>query len=191
MTISIFVAGDLHIPSRAFMLHPQFQLLFEQQKWDYIVLTGDYTLPEVLERFRANLKNSKNLIACRGNMDLFPLPEKPTFEVYGHKFGVFHGTGVSPRGNVEQLKEIANDMKVRILFTGHTHKRLFFHDEEHIILNPGTSTGASGGSAWTVDTGIIIAKLSSTIFDVDFYYVTNRGKLRNERRKINLSLNLD
>lgn len=181
MTQSIFVAGDLHIPSRATMLHPKFQFHLENQKWDYIVLTGDLTTPKVLEFFKKHIKNPSNLIACRGNMDKFALPEKPVFEINKLKMGAYHGMGVHPRGNISQLKEIASDMKVKILFTGHSHKKLLHIDNEHIILNPGTSTGASGGSDWTVDTGIIILNIEKDELIIKFYSIDSRGKIKEKK----------
>ncbi|NHK32831.1 MAG: YfcE family phosphodiesterase [Asgard group archaeon] len=187
MSFKIFVAGDLHIPSRATMLHPKFQTMLENEKWDYIVLTGDYTTQKVLSSFKQYLKNPDNLIACRGNMDVFPLPERPIFEIAGIKFGVFHGTGIYPRGDIKQLKQIANEMDVKILFTGHSHKVAFYFDEEHVILNPGTSSGASGGSSWTVDTGVFsIQVLSSNEISVELFELTNKDKIRTVVKKIPL-----
>jgi len=69
MPVRIFVAGDLHIPSRATMIHPKFQDILKSEKWDYIVITGDITIPEVLNRYIQHVKDSKNLVVCRGNMD--------------------------------------------------------------------------------------------------------------------------
>lgn len=186
MSVSIFVAGDLHIPSRAVMLHPKFQLLLEQQKWDYIVLTGDLTTPEVLQQFKPHLKNSKGLIVCRGNMDIFALPERPVFEVNKIRMGVYHGMGISPRGNITQMKDLAKKMKVRILFTGHSHQQQIHIDPEHIILNPGTSTGASGGSSWTVDTGIIILNFIEEEIIIESYLINLKGKIRSKKQKVTL-----
>ncbi len=187
MSTKIFVAGDFHIPSRATMLHPEFQLILEKEKWDYIVLTGDFTIPEVIDSFKLHVKKIQHLIACQGNMDSFPLPEKPIFELYGIKIGVFHGTGIHPRGDINQLKQIAYDMNVKILFTGHSHKIIFYFDDEHIILNPGTSTGASGGTSWSVDIGVFsIEILPSKEITIELFEITARNKIRSVIRKIQL-----
>ncbi|HUT80669.1 MAG TPA: YfcE family phosphodiesterase [Candidatus Bathyarchaeia archaeon] len=186
MTKTIFVAGDLHIPSRAAMLHPTFQLVLESKKWDYIVLTGDYTIPAVVKHFELYLKKKDNLIACKGNMDQFPLPDKPTFEIDGIKFGVYHGTDISPRGDIKQLKKVAEELEVKVLFTGHSHKCQFNFDSETVILNPGTSSGASGGSYWTVDTGIITISILQNELIINRFFINNQGKIKSETRKIDL-----
>jgi len=184
MPVRIFVAGDLHIPSRATMIHPKFLDILKSEKWDYIVLTGDLTIPEVLDYYVQFVKDPENLIVCRGNMDQLHLPEKPVFEVKNIKIGVFHGTGIYPRGDVVQLKQVAQDMNVKILLTGHSHLRLIFKEEERLILNPGTSSGASGGSSWTVDTGIIILTIfSEDRIEIDSYYLSNKGKLKHKKEK--------
>ncbi len=178
MSVRIFVAGDLHIPSRGAMLHPKFLDFLKSETWDYIVLTGDITIPEVLNRYLQFVKDPKNLVVCRGNMDQMFLPEKPVFEVNNIKLGAFHGSGIYPRGDVAQLKQVAEEMNVDILFTGHSHLMLIHCDEEHLILNPGTSSGASGGSSWTVDTGIIILTFfTEGKISIDSYKLSDRGKI--------------
>ncbi|MCK5045194.1 MAG: YfcE family phosphodiesterase [Candidatus Heimdallarchaeota archaeon] len=185
MPVRIFVAGDLHIPSRGTMLHPKFQAILKSEKWDYIVLTGDLTIPKVLDCYIQHVKDPKNLVVCRGNMDQIYLPEKPVFEINKIRLGVFHGTGIYPRGDVVQLKQVAEEMNVNILFTGHSHLMTIHSDKEHLILNPGTSSGASGGSSWTVDTGIIILTIiSKDEYEVDSYYLSSKGKLNHKKSKI-------
>ncbi len=160
MSMSIFVAGDFHIPSRATMMLPEFENILKSKKWDYIVLTGDYTLPAVIEHFIPFVKTARHLFACRGNMDRFFLEEQLTFSVYDLTFGVYHGTAIHPRGDIAQLKSLAQKLKAKILFTGHTHQQLVHFKNDCLLLNPGTATGASGGSSWTVDTGILTLEVS-------------------------------
>ncbi|MEA2071790.1 MAG: YfcE family phosphodiesterase [Asgard group archaeon] len=160
MTKKVFIAGDLHIPSRAKQLLPPFKEILESTTWDYIALTGDLTTKEVLEYFKQYVSNPSNLIACQGNMDSFNLPERTIFTIDSLRIGVFHGKGIYPRGDISQLKEIANEMNVSILLTGHSHQTFCHHDDNHIILNPGTATGASGGSSWAVDAGIMVLSIS-------------------------------
>ncbi|MGC9780541.1 MAG: YfcE family phosphodiesterase [Candidatus Heimdallarchaeota archaeon] len=184
-TIAIFIAGDLHIPSRASMFHPKFDEILRSKKWDYIVLTGDLTQPNVLHYFKEHVIKPENLIVCRGNMDLIPLPVYPTFDVSGIRFGVFHGTGIHPRGDIKQLKEVAKEKNVRILFTGHSHLILFHIDNEHILLNPGTSTGASGGSSWTVNTGVMILSIyNRNEIEITYHYINNFGRLKTRSQLI-------
>lgn len=179
MTVKIFVAGDLHIPSRSTMLHPNFQSIIESDKWDYIVLTGDLTIFDVIKWFKKYLAKNGKVVACRGNMDQFNLPLKPRFEINGVTFGVFHGTDISPRGDITQLKQVADDMNVRVLFTGHSHQSIIHHDKKHLIINPGTGTGASGGSSWSVDTACVSIEYCSDSKEVSliWYRITDNGKL--------------
>ncbi len=185
MSVRIFVAGDLHIPSRAAMIHPKFKEILQKEIWDYIVLTGDLTIPEVLDRYIQHVKDPKHLVVCRGNMDQIPLPERPVFKINNIKLGIFHGTGIYPRGDIAQLKQVAEEMNVDILFTGHSHLMMQFMDDKHIILNPGTSSGASGGSSWTVDTGILVLTFSPDgKICLDSYQLSERGRIIHKRENI-------
>jgi len=185
MSVRIFVAGDLHIPSRAAMIHPKFKEILQKETWDYIVLTGDLTIPEVLDRYILHVKDPKHLIVCRGNMDQILLPDKPVFKIKGVKLGAFHGTGIYPRGDVTQLKQVADEMDVDILFTGHSHLILLYIDEEHIILNPGTSSGASGGSSWTVDTGIMVLSIDTERkITIETYQLVKKGRINHTKKAI-------
>ncbi|MHA1188564.1 MAG: metallophosphoesterase family protein [Candidatus Heimdallarchaeota archaeon] len=188
MSVKIFVAGDLHIPSRSTMLHPNFQGIIESEVWDYIVLTGDLTIHEVIKWFKKYLAKKGKVVACRGNMDQFNLPLKPRFEINGVSFGVFHGTDISPRGDIKQLKKVAEDMKVQVLFTGHSHQSIIHHDKEHLIINPGTGTGASGGSSWSVDTACVVLEINPESKEVllNWYRITDSGKLTVKSNTIQL-----
>ncbi|MHA1213272.1 MAG: metallophosphoesterase family protein [Candidatus Heimdallarchaeota archaeon] len=112
------------------------------------------------------------------------MPNKPTFEVQGIRFGVYHGTDIHPRADIRQLKTIADDLQVKVLFNGHSHKTLVYNDDTHILLNPGTSTGASGGSSWTVDTGIITVALTQDELMIDLFVITEKRKMRKESIKV-------
>ncbi|MFW9924560.1 MAG: YfcE family phosphodiesterase [Candidatus Thorarchaeota archaeon] len=188
MVIKIFIAGDLHIPARAVMLHPDFQMILEQEKWDYIILTGDLTTEEVLNRFYEYVKSSERVLACRGNVDQVELPLEIRTEINGIPIGVFHGIGISPRGDIKQLKRYAEEKQIRILCTGHSHQTLLYSDSNHLILNPGTSTGATGGSSWSVDTGLITLEIDdeNKSIIVMLYQMNQRNKMKSEKQIINL-----
>lgn len=188
MVVKIFIAGDLHIPARAVMLHPDFQAILEHEKWDYIILTGDLTTEEVLKSFYEYVESPERILACRGNVDQINLPIEIKTEINGIAIGVFHGMGISPRGDIKQLKRLANELQVRILFTGHSHQTLLYSDKDHLILNPGTSTGATGGSSWTVDTGIITMEMDekNNLVAVTLYQINQRNKLKYEKQTIKI-----
>ncbi|NHJ03609.1 MAG: YfcE family phosphodiesterase [Candidatus Heimdallarchaeota archaeon] len=188
MPVNMFIAGDLHIPSRATMLHPFFQEILQSKKWDFIILTGDLTTREVLKKFENYVKIPERIIACKGNMDQFNLALSPTFNIGSIKFGVFHGTGISPRGDVHQLKKIANKLDVKILITGHSHQMLVYSDKQHLILNPGTATGATGGSSWYVDKAILILiyEPESEKIIIESYKIDDRNSLKKSKEVIDL-----
>ncbi|TFF85248.1 YfcE family phosphodiesterase [Candidatus Heimdallarchaeota archaeon] len=179
MVEKLFIAGDFHIPTRAKRFPEPFKKILSKEKWNYIVITGDLVQKEVLERFEPHLASNGKLIACQGNMDRFELPLFPTFTINSIKFGAYHGMNISPRDDVEQLKEVAAKMDVRVLFVGHSHKQLIYEDEEHIILNPGTATGASGGSSWFIDQGIMTISV-----DVEYKTLTVKSYLLNSHQKL-------
>jgi putative phosphoesterase len=180
MVEKLFIAGDFHIPTRARQLPEPFKKILSKEKWNYIIITGDLVQKEVLERFKPHLDSNGKLIACQGNMDAFELPLFPTFSINSIKFGAYHGMNISPRDDVEQLKEVARKMAVRVLFVGHSHKQLIYEDEEHIILNPGTATGASGGSSWFIDQGImtVTVDIKKSTLEVKSYLLDNHHKLQ-------------
>jgi len=141
----ITVFGDLHIPKRATEIPESFRNLLRES--ELILCTGDLATLEVLEE----LKSYGKLVVVQGNMDSdsLGLSKKEIVEIGDSKLKValFHGTGVHPRGDAVQLAQIAKDMGVSILISGHTH-HLSIHDQEGILLlNPGSATGAWGGSS--------------------------------------------
>jgi len=134
----IVAISDTHIPDRASKI-PGVIVKFLQQA-DLIVHAGDFTS----ERTYRELKSYGKLVAVMGNMDFVDLPEEETFKAGELKFGVVHGYGVYPRGNVKELERIGEEMGVDVLITGHTHSPSI-HRGRVVIINPGSATGAWGG----------------------------------------------
>ena len=57
--------------------------------------------------------------------------------------GLTHGAQISPRGEQEQLENLAIKRNYNILISGHTHKEEIFLTEKGVLLlNPGSVTGA-------------------------------------------------
>lgn len=138
----ISVLSDSHVPNRSPGIAEEFMEKLEAA--DIAVHCGDFATEEVYE----DLNNqSDRLIAVKGNCDFFDLPNSETFKHRGIEFGVYHGTGITPRGDRETLVDIAkNKLEVDILLTGHTHQQEAYKKDDVIVLNPGTSTGVGGGS---------------------------------------------
>jgi len=137
--------GDSHIPYRAERLPISFIEFLKEKKPDIMVVTGDLVIYSVLESVR---KFVAEIFAVRGNMDegrAAKLPIVVDFEVEGLKFSVFHGHGIYPRGDPQQLYHIAKKRAAKFLITGHTHSPAITEFKDIVILNPGSVCGVWGG----------------------------------------------
>ncbi|MFB6143876.1 MAG: YfcE family phosphodiesterase [Candidatus Nanohaloarchaea archaeon] len=136
------VLSDSHVPNRSPGIAEEF--IEKLREADVAVHCGDFATEEVYEDLE---EQAEELHAVKGNCDFFDLPNSETFEREGVKFGVYHGTGITPRGDHETLVDIAqNKLEVDVLLTGHTHQQEAYSQGEVILLNPGTCTGVGGGS---------------------------------------------
>lgn len=136
----IAVISDSHIPRRAEKIPEKF--VDELEKAELNVHCGDFTSREL----KQELDRYGELVAVKGNCDTWGLPASETFERAGVSFGVYHGSGIQPRGHVPTLVETAEKLDVEVLLTGHTHSQLAGEDSGKVLLNPGSCTGVSGGS---------------------------------------------
>uniref|UniRef100_A0A7C3VLQ8 Phosphoesterase n=1 Tax=Archaeoglobus fulgidus TaxID=2234 RepID=A0A7C3VLQ8_ARCFL len=162
----ILIFGDTHIPERAKEIPEEFKKYLEGS--DIVVITGDLTSERIL-RFAERL--AEKVIAVRGNMDHLPLPHSAKFRVEGYLIGVVHGHQVYPRGNREQLEDIAVEMDVDVLISGHTHLPDIYFGKK-ILLNPGSMTGVWGGGAFSTKPSFIILevegeKIGGTLYRLD------------------------
>jgi putative phosphoesterase len=138
----IAVVSDSHVPNRAEKIPEEFREKMKEA--DLIVHAGDFVEKPV----KNGIDEYGELIAVKGNCDFFDLPNSEKFEENGAEFGVYHGTGIAPRGDHDTLEKIAaDDMDVDVLITGHTHKEEITELSRCIILNPGSCTGVSGATA--------------------------------------------
>lgn len=138
----IAVISDSHIPSRAVEIPEEF--LRKCDKADLVVHCGDFETEEVYGELNERFEN---FVAVRGNIDRVELSKYEEFERSGVRFGVNHGTGISPRGHKPTLANIADQMDVKVLFHGHTHQQEAVKQNGKVLLNPGSCTGVGGGSA--------------------------------------------
>lgn len=139
----IVVISDSHVPNRA----PEIpkKIIEKVEEAELVVHCGDFATEEV---YREIEKFSEELVAVKGNCDFFDISNSETFEKNRINFGVYHGTGITPRGDHDTLLDIAeNKMNVEVLFHGHTHQEEIFEEGGTLLLNPGSCTGVGGGSA--------------------------------------------
>lgn len=137
----IAVISDSHVPRRADGIPQKFIELLK--KSELTVHCGDFAEESVKEK----LENFGNLVAVKGNCDFFDLPNSETFERNDVEFGVYHGTGINPRGHHPTLVRVCEDLGADVLLNGHTHQQEAVEKDGKILLNPGSCTGVSGGTA--------------------------------------------
>ncbi len=142
MPVKILVISDSHIHERADEIPKPFMVFFRSRSYDIVVHAGDLVDKDVLVILN-DIAPERYVVS--GNMDYLDLPETRRFIIYGIPVGVIHGHQVRPRGNVGALTQIARDMKVNILISGHTHSPYIAAFEDILHLNPGSVTGAWGG----------------------------------------------
>ncbi len=142
----IAVLSDSHIPTRADEIPEKFWEKVEES--DITVHAGDYDREET---FNALETYSNNFYGVEGNCDFFEAEEMSQSHTFQHEeldFGVYHGTGITPRAHTPTLLKIAEeDLGVDILIHGHSHQEDIELAEGKLLLNPGSSTGAGGGTA--------------------------------------------
>lgn len=137
----IAVISDSHVPTRAEEI-PE-PVLERVKKADLTVHCGDFETEEVHDQ----LEEHGDMIGVKGNIDRFEVQNSATFERNGIEFGVYHGTGINPRGHHPTLVNIAEKLDVDVLLHGHTHQQEAVKEDGKILLNPGSCTGVAGGSA--------------------------------------------
>ncbi len=142
----IAVVSDSHIPDRADKIPEKFWDKIEEA--DIAVHAGDFAREET---FNALETYSNNFYGVKGNCDFFEtdeLEDSHSFEAKSIQFGVYHGTGIVPRGHTPTLEKIASeDLEVDVLIHGHTHQEEIEYTGKVLLLNPGSCTGVGGGSS--------------------------------------------
>lgn len=132
----IYVLSDLHISSKTEI---PLWIIQKIKKANLILINGDITSQEVLNE----LYSYSKCLVVKGNCDSLDLPETNVFEIDGIKCGQIHGDIVFPRGDWDQLYNIAESLEVNILFSGHTHNYSVYEYKNKLFINPGSATGTS------------------------------------------------
>lgn len=174
----IVVISDSHVPNRAKEIPKP--VLDKVQEADKVVHCGDFATKEVFKELK---DFNENLVAVKGNCDFFELPNSEAFENEGVKLGIYHGTGITPRGDHETLLDIAeNKLKVDILLHGHTHQEEIHEEDGTVLLNPGSCTGVGGGSARSSNPTIIELGFDKTVNIKLYEEQDDELKVRETRR---------
>jgi len=146
--IRVLLIGDTHIPDRAEAIpRPLLEYIENLKPWDIVGFTGDLTSEEILEWTRSL---GRQVYVVRGNMDYLPLPKHSIFNIGDIVFGITHGDGVYPRGDIVKLSRQAQELGVQVFMTGHTqHKTLLNKEQvENTIIKPRLSNRCMGWGRW-------------------------------------------
>lgn len=153
--IDILVIGDTHIPKRAMGLSPllinELNTLSAKKLFEFVIFTGDVVKSPETIRFFKNLAKKKFLIV-QGNMDYYygnieaPLYDSLSITLKNDTYlniGITHGAEIHPRGDKEELINIAKENNVNLLIFAHTHlAEILLSSDGILLLNPGSFTGA-------------------------------------------------
>ncbi|HDM23691.1 YfcE family phosphodiesterase [archaeon] len=156
--VKIAVLGDMHIPNRANKIPDEVIAAIENFQPDMIICTGDFVERKVLNLLM-EIAPVKYVV---GNMDYIDGPHKLKLRIGEFTIGVIHGHGIYPRGDPEQLCEIAREMNVKVLISGHTHIPFVKLHKGILLLNPGSATGAWGGWGGSLKPSMICMTIEGT-----------------------------
>jgi len=134
----MLVVADIHYPDRA-RAFPTYL----PRGVDVVAGIGDYTTYESLLELASH---GRAFVGVRGNSDRVRLPERAVVVYRNVVMGLYHGHNIHPRGDREQLREVCEELGCDVLLTGHTHRLGVEEYKGIIIANPGSATGAWGGS---------------------------------------------
>lgn len=141
--MKIICIGDFHVPDRVEKIPPWIKKKVQEENPDKIICTGDFTSEKTLKE----VQKWGDLVAVKGNMDWVDLPGHAVLDLGDLKIGIIHGSGIVPRGDLNQLSKYAKRMKVNVLVHGHTHNLSIQKLGDVLFINPGSATGAWGGSS--------------------------------------------
>jgi len=133
----VYVLSDLHL---SYNNKLPVWIINKIKNSDLVLINGDITSKNILDEICSHAK----CIAVRGNCDNLKLPSLNVFEIDGIKCGQVHGDSISPRGDWDQLYNLAESLEVNILFTGHTHNYSVYEYKKKLFINPGSATGTPG-----------------------------------------------
>ncbi len=171
----ILLIADTHIPDRATSIpEPVLRFIEDNKPYDIVVHAGDLVGEEVLEWVKSL---APQVYVVVGNMDYLNLPLYQVFSVEGLEIGVYHGHRIYPRGDPEKLYSIASRLKVKVLFTAHTHYPDARVHRGVLILNPGSLTGSWGGAGGSMKPSLALVQVSSGSLEYTLYELS-AGRLR-------------
>lgn len=139
----IGIVSDSHIPSRA----ESFPVSIKHKLDDCesVIHCGDFDKESFYDQFTTSFPDAT---CIAGNCDVLGLDSSATVSYQDVTVGMYHGSGIQPRGHRPTLANIASEkLQVDVLIHGHTHTSMAAREHDSILINPGSCTGVGGGSA--------------------------------------------
>lgn len=187
--------GDSHIPRRAKDVAPELleriRIITNVALFENTFFTGDLLdAPDFLNFL--NLRTKGRVFIVIGNMDIYggnrdapPMAELSIKLKDGSNLviGLIHGFQVNPRGDHDQLEEIALENGFHILISGHTHKEeIFLTQKGVLLLNPGSVTGAWSFLATQIPS-FLTFNIKNTNITISLHQLDIRSKQVSEKKE--------
>lgn len=180
MPYRVLILGDAHIPSRRDSIPTEFYQHIKDAHYDLTLITGDLVRENDM---RAALPPLSRCFIVTGNMDygsLYNFHEQVQIDDFNVL--LLHGTQLRPRGNLEQLWEILQQIEGDVAVHGHTHKAAIDLHRDRLFLNPGTISGATGGWGGKTDASFIELIVNQNQMHVILYITDWRVVKRTESK---------
>ena len=164
----VLVFGDTHIPTRRQSIPEIFFDHIEKTEYDLALITGDLVREHDM---RAALPPLPRTFIVRGNMD-YGVEHNISEQVQLDQFRVLllHGTQFRPRGNLEDFIRALHHVGADVGVHGHTHIAAIELFNDKLFLNPGTISGAAGGSSGRVPASFMELDVERDTLDVTLHY---------------------
>jgi len=164
--VLVLCIGDFHVPHRSTDLPQRFKELLQPGKIHHILCTGNLCCRELLEYLRTVCGS---IHYVKGDFDVIPGPEDKVITIEEFKIGLCHGHQVVPAGDVAALGILVRRLDVDILLTGHTHIFQVVQNDERLLMNPGSATGAYSIYTDDVVPSFILMDITGNKVDVYIY----------------------
>lgn len=168
--MNILIIGDFHIPSRASDIPEPVKSFILKKKFDLVLCTGDLVENRVLNM----LEEFGPVKRVVGNMDYISGPKSVKVKIGNFNIGLFHGSGIYPRGDPQQLYSIAKRLNIEVLIHGHTHTLSIQLFGDVLLLNPGSATGVWGGGPASLKPSFMILSVINNELTVKSYELTGQ-----------------
>jgi len=173
----IAVISDSHIPGRAEEIPEKFYRKMDEAS--KLVHCGDFEKRNIYEKLD---ERYEDFTAVKGNNDFFEIPVSEIFSSEGVEIGVYHGTGIHPRGHTPTLVETAEKLEVDVLLHGHTHEQDARKKDGKILLNPGSCTGVAGATSSGGVPGMMTIKIQEGELVAELISLEN-GEISLEKKR--------